>query len=155
MKSYDLTRKHIKSRDITFLTKAHIVKAMFLWMWELDHTGSWALKNWCFQTVVLQRTLESPLHSKEMNLVYPKGSEQWIFIGRTDAEVEASIPWSLDVKSWLIGKDHDAGKDWWQMEQRKTEDEMVGWHHRLDGHKFEQAPGAGDRQGSSWTRLSY
>ena len=100
-----------------------------VWMWELDYKESWALKYWCFWTVVLEKTLESPLDCKEIQLVHPKGNQSWIFIGRTDAEAEAPILWPLDVKSWLIWKDPDAGKDWRQEEKGMTEDEMVGWHH--------------------------
>ena len=110
-------------------------------MWELDNKESWALKNWCFWTVVLEKTLEGPLDCKEIKPVNPKGSQSWIFIERTDAEVEALIFWSSDARSWLIGKDPDAGKDWGQEEKGMTEDEMVGWYHQLDGHEFEQAPG--------------
>ena len=116
-------------------------------MWELDHKKRWALKNWCFWTVVLVNTLESPWDSKEIKPVHPKGNQSWIFIGRTDAEAEALILWPPDAKNWLIGKDPDAGKDWRQEEKGMTEDEMVGWHHQLDGHEFEQAPGVGDGQG--------
>ena len=118
-----------------------------VWMWELDCKESWALKNWCFETVVLEKTLESPLDCKKIKLVNPKGNQPWIFIGRTDAEAEAPMLWSPDVKNWLIGKDPDAWKDWRQ-EKGTTEDKMVGWHHRLDGHEFEQVPGVGDGQGS-------
>ena len=117
-------------------------------VWELDCKESWALKNWCFWTVVLEKTLESPLDCKEIWPVHPKGNESWIFIGRTDAGAETPILWPPDVKSWLIGKDPDAGKDWRQVAKWMTEDEMVGWHHRLDGHEFEYALGVGDRQGS-------
>ena len=118
-----------------------------VWMWELDYKESWVLKNWCFWTVVLEKTLESPLDCKEIQPVNPKENKSWLFIGRTDAETEAPVLWSPDVKSWLIRKDPDARKDWRQEEKGTTEDEMVGWHHQLDGHEFEQAPGAGDRQG--------
>ena len=107
-------------------------------MWELDYKESWAPKNWCFWTVVLEKTLKSPLDCKEIQQVHPKRNQSWIFIGRTDieAEAEASILWPPDVKSWLIGKDPDAGKDWGQEEKGKSEDEMVGWHHRLSEHEF-------------------
>ena len=116
-------------------------------MWELDHKESCALKNWCLWTGMLEKTLESPLDCKEIQPVHPKGDQSWVFIGRTDAEVETPILWPPHAKSWLIGKDPDAGKDWGQEEKGKTEDEMVGWHHRLNGHEFEQAPGVGDGQG--------
>jgi len=107
---------------------------------------SWMIKkNWCLQTVVLEETLESPLDRKEIKPVNPKGNQPWIFIGRTDAEAEVPILWPPDVKNWLIGKDPDAGKDWRQ-EKGMTEDEMVGWHHQLDGHEFEQVPRVGDGQ---------
>ena len=116
-------------------------------MWELDYKESWALKNWCFWTVVLDKTLESPLDCKEIQPVCPKGHQPWKFIGKTEAEAETPIVWPPDVKNWLIGKDPDAGKDWKQ-EKGTTEDEMVGWHHWLDGHEFEQSPGVDDGQGS-------
>ena len=129
----------LKSRDITLPTKVHLVKAVVfpVVMWELDHKESWTLKNWCFWTVVLEQTLESPLDSKEIKPVNPKGNQSWIFIGMTDTEAEAPILWPPDVKNWLSGKDPDAGKDWRQEEKGTTEDEMVGWHHRLNGHEFE------------------
>ena len=113
-------------------------------MWELDHKESWALKNWCFWTVVLEKTVESPLDSMEIKSVNPKGNQSWIFIGRADAE--APILWPPDSKNWLIGKDHDAGEDWRQEVKGMTEVEMVGCHHWLDGHEFEQTPGVGDGQ---------
>ena len=117
-------------------------------MWELDHKEGWAPKNWCFWTVVLEKTLESPLDCKEIQLVHPKGDQSWVFIGRSDDEAETPIIWPPDAKNWLIRKDPDAGKDWRQEEKGMTEDEMVGWHHRIDGHEFERAPGVGDGQGS-------
>ena len=108
-----------------------------VWMWELDHKESWALKNWGFWTVVLEKTLESPLDCKEIQPVHPEGNQSWIFIGRTDTEAEAPILWPSDAKNWLIWKDPDAGKDWGQAEKQMTEDEMVGWHLQLNGHEFE------------------
>ena len=117
-------------------------------MWELDHKENKALKNWCFQTMVLEKTLvvlESPLDSKEIKPVHPKGNQPWIFTGRTDAE--APILWPPDVKSRLIGKDPDTGKDWRQKERSVTEDEMVGWHHWCNGHELGQTPGDGEGQG--------
>ena len=108
-----------------------------VWMSELDYKESWALKNWRFWTVVLEKTFESPLYSKEVQPVHPKGNESWIFIGRTDAEAEGPILWPPDGKSQFMGKDPDAGKDWRQEEKGMTEDEMVGRHHQLDGHEFE------------------
>ena len=115
-------------------------------MWELDHKESWEPKNWCFWSV-LEKTLESPLDCK-IKPVNPKGSQSWIFIGRTDAEAETPILWPPDVKKCLIGKDSNAGKDWRQEEKGMTEDEMVGWHHWLIGHEFEQTPGDSEGQGS-------
>ena len=117
-------------------------------MWKLDHKEDWVPKNWCFWTVVLEESLESPLDSKEIKPVNPKGNQPWIFTERTDAEAEAPILWSLDVKRWLIGKDPDAGKDWRQEEEGTTEDEIVGWHHQLNGCKFEQTQWDSEEQGS-------
>ena len=144
----------LKSRDISLPTKVHLVKAMVfpsshhVWMWELDHKESWMSKNWCFWSVVLEKTLDSPLGCKEIQPVHPKGNQSRIFIGRTDVEGETPILWPPDAKSWLIWKDPDAGKDWGQEEKGMTEDKMVGWHHWLDGHEFEQALGIGVGQGS-------
>ena len=133
-------------------TKVHVVKAMVfpvvIYGWELDHKGGWAPKNWCFWTVVLEKTPESPLDSKEIKSVHPKGNQPWLFIERTDAELEAPILWPHDVKSWLIGKDPGAGKNRGQEEKGTTEDEMVGWHHRLNGPEFEQALADCEVQGS-------
>ena len=117
-------------------------------MWELDYTERWAPKNWCFWTVVLEKTLESPLVCKEIQPVHPKENQSGIFIGRTDAEAETPILWPLAAKKWLIWKDPDAGKDWRWEEKGMTKVEMVGWHHRLNEHEFEKAPGVGDGQGS-------
>ena len=116
-----------------------------VWMWELDCEESWAPKNWCFWTVVLEKILESPLDCKEIQPVHPKGDQSWVFFGRTDAKAETPILWPPYVKSWLIGKDSDAGRDWGQEEKGTTEKEMAGWHYRLDGHEFEWTLGAGDR----------
>ena len=142
-------------------------------MWELENKKGWVQKNWCLLTMVLEKTLESPLDCKEIKPVNPKGNQSWIFIGRTDAEAETSTLWPPDVKNWLTEKDPDAGKDWRREEKGTTEDEMVGWHHQLNGHKSEQALGVGDGQGSlawcspwdhkesdtterlNWTDLSY
>ena len=142
----------LKSKDITLLTNVCTVKAMVfssshVWMWKLDYKESWPLKNWCFWIVVLEKTLESPSDCKEIQPVHPKGNKYWIFIRRTDAEAENPILWPLDVKNWLIGKHPDAGKDWRLEEKGMTEDEMVGWHHRLNGCEFERALGVGDGQG--------
>ena len=128
-----------------------------VWMWELDYKESWAPKNWCFWTVVLKKTLESPLDCKEIQPVHPKGYQSWVFLGRTDVEAETPILWPPDVKSWLTWEDPNAGKDWGQEEKGTTEDEMVGWHHWLNAHGFRWTPGVGDRQGSlvcfgSWGR---
>ena len=140
----------LQSRDITLLTKVCIVKAMvypvvIYGCESLTIKKSWAPKNWCFWTVVLEKTLESALDSKKIKPVNPKRNQHWIFIRRTDAEAEAPILWPPDAKNWLIGKDPDAGKDWGQ-EKRVIEDEMLGWHHWLNGHEFEETPGKG--QGS-------
>ena len=118
-----------------------------VWMWELDRKENWVLKNWCFWTVVLQKSLESPLDCKEMKPVNPKGNQPWIFIERTDAEAEAPILWPPYAKSWLIWKDPDPGKDGGQEEKGTTEEEMAGWHHWLDGRESEWTPGVGDGQG--------
>ena len=152
-KSYDQPRQHIKKQRHYFANKGPYSQSYdffssHVWMWELDHKGGWALKNGCFLTVVLVNTLESPLNYKEIKPVNPKGNQLWIFIGRTDTEAEAPILWPPDVKNRLIENDPDAGKDWRQEEGGMTEDEMVGWHHWLDGHEFEQAPGVGHGQGS-------
>ena len=115
-------------------------------MWKLNYKKSWAPKNWCFWTMVLEKTLESSLDCKEIQLVHPKGNQSWIFTGRTDDETP--ILWPPDAKNWLLEKDPDAGKDWRREEKGTTEDEMVGWHHRCNVHEFEQAPRVGDGQGS-------
>ena len=117
------------------------------WMWELDCEESWVPKNWCFWTVVLEKTLESPLDCKEIQPVHPEEDQSLVFIGRTDAEAETPILWPSDAKSWLIGKDPDSGRDWGQEEKGMKEDAMAGWHHRLNGHEFKWTPGVGDGQG--------
>ena len=147
----------LKSRDITLSTKVHLVKATVfpvarVWMWELDCEEGWAPKNWCFWTVVSEKTLESPLDCKEIQPVHPKGDQSWVFIGRTDAE--APTLWPADGKSWLIGKDPDAEKDWRREEKGATEDEMAGWHHQLSGLEFEQTLGDDAGQGSLACRSS-
>ena len=130
----------LKNRDITLPTKVHKRKIWFssshVWMWALDHKESWALKNSWFWTVVLEKTLESPLDFQEIKRVHPKGNKSWIFIWRTDAEAETPIIWPPDVKKWLIWKDPDVGKNWREKVKRTTEDDMFGWHHQLDGHEF-------------------
>ena len=151
----------LKSRDITLSTKVCIVKAMVfssghVWMWELDYKESWVPKNWCFWTVVLEKTLESPLDCKGVQPVHPKGDQSWVFIGRTDVEAETPILGHLMQKSWLIGTDPDAGKDWGKEEKGMAEDEMVGWHHWLNRHGFGWTLGVGDGQRglaccSSWS----
>ena len=127
LKSQDITDKGLSSQSCGF-PSSHI------WMWELDDKKSWVLNNWCFWTVVLGKTLESPLDIKEIKLVHPKGNQSWLFIGRTDAE--APVLWPPDAKNWLLGKDPDAGKDWRREEKGTTEDEMVGWHHQLNEHEL-------------------
>ena len=120
---------------------------MYVRMWELDHKEGWVLKSWCFQAVMLEKTLESPLDCKEIKPVNPKGNQPWMFIGRTDAEDEAPVLWPPDAESQLIGKDPDAGKDWRQEEKGMTEDEIVRWHHRLNRRESEQTPGDSEGQG--------
>ena len=150
-----------KSRDITLPTKVRLVKAMVfpvvMYGCESWTKESRAQKNWCFWTVVLEKTLESPLDCKEIQPAHPKGDQSWVFIGRTDTEAETPILWPPHAKSWLTGKDPDAGRDWVQEEKGTPEDEMAGWHHRLNGHEFEWTPGVGDGQGGlaccdSWGR---
>ena len=119
-----------------------------VWMWDLGHKERWALKNRCFWTVVLEKTLESTSDCKEIKPIHPKGNQYWVFIGRTDAEAETPILWLPDAKNWFVEKDPDAGKDWRREKKGMTEDEMVGLHHWLNGHEFEQALGVGDGQGS-------
>ena len=147
-KSYD---QHIKKQRHYFANKGpsgqgYGFSSSHVWMWELDCEESWAPKNWCFWTVVLQKTLESPFDCKEVQLVHPKGDQSWVFTGRTDAKAETAILCPPHAKSWLIGKDSDAGRDWRQ-QKGMTEDEMVGWHHWLDGCEFDWTPGVGDGQG--------
>ena len=142
---------HIKNQRHHFADKgpysqSYGLSSSHVWMWELDYEESWVLKNLCSWTEVLEKTLESPMDCKEIQPVYPKGNQSWIFIGRTDAEAEAPIFWPPDAKNWLTGKDSDAGRDWGQKEKGRTENEMVGWHHRLDGHEFGWTPGVGDGQ---------
>ena len=152
----------LKSRDITdkgLYNQSYGFSNSHIWVWELDHKESWELKNWCFWTVVLEKTLESPFDCMEIQPVHPKGNQSWIFIERTVAEAEATILWPLDAKNWLIGKDPDAGKDWKQEEKGTTEDEMVGWHHQLDRLEFELVMNreawcaAVHWVASSWTQL--
>ena len=139
--SYDQPRQHIKKQRHYFANKGlssqhYGFSSGHVWMWELDFKESWALKNWCFWTVVLEKTLESPFDWKEVQPVHPKGDQSWVFIGGTDVEAETPVLWPPDVKSWLIWKDPDAGKDWRQEEKGMAEDKMAGWHHQLNGHEF-------------------
>ena len=152
-KSYDQLRQHIKKQRHYFNNKglysqSYGFSSGHIWMWELDHKESWELKNWCFWTVVLEKTLESSLDCKEIQPVNLKGNQSWIVSGRTDTEAETPILQPPDVKNWLLRKNPDAGKDWRKEEKRMTDDEMVGWHHWLDVREFEQALGIGDGQGS-------
>ena len=133
-----------KSRDITLPTKVRLVKAMVFPVVMYGCEENWTLKNWCFWSVVLEKTLESPLDCKEIQPVHSKGDQSWVFFGRADAKAETPI--LSQAKSWLIGKDSDAGQDWRQEEKGMTEDEMAGWHHWLNGHEFEWTPGVGDGQ---------
>ena len=151
-KSYNQPRQHIKKQRYYVANKGPSnqscgFSSSHVWMLELNYKESWLLKNWCFWAVVL-KTLESPLDCKEIQPVHPKGNQSWIFIGRTGAEAETPILGPPHVKSWLIGKDPDAGKDWRQEKKGMREDEMVGWHHWLDIHEFEQAQGVGNGQRS-------
>ena len=160
-KSYDQPRYHIQKQRHYFANKGlssqgYGFSCGHVWMWELGCEG-WVPKNWCFWTVGLEKTLESPLDCKEIKPVHSQGNQSWIFIRRPDAEAETPIFWPPHVKSWLIGKDPDAGRDWGQEEKGTTEDEMAGWQYRLDGHEFEWTPGVGDGQGGlvccdSWGR---
>ena len=130
-KSYDKPRQHIKNQRHYFANKVpssqcYGFSSSHIWMWELDYKESWAPKNWCFWTVVLEKTLKSPLDCKEIQPIHPKGDQPWVFIGRTDVEAETQILWPPNVKSWSIGKDPDVGKDWGQEEKGRTEDEMIG-----------------------------
>ena len=151
-KSYDQPRCILESRDIALLTNVHLIKAMVfpvaVYAWE-----SWTIKKAeCRRTdafeLVLKKILESPFYCKQIQPGNPKGNQSWIFVERTGTEAETPILWPPDVKNWLTGKDPDAGKDWRQEEKGTTVDEMVGWHHQLDGHEFEQALGVGNGQGS-------
>ena len=143
-KSYDQPRQHVKKQrdyftDQVLSSQSYGFSSSRVSMWELDHKEGWLQRNWCFWTVVLEKTIQSPLDFREIRSVSPKGNQSWIFIGRTDAEAETPMLWSPDVKSTLIRKDLDAGKDWRQEEKGMTEDEIVGWYHILNEHEFEQA----------------
>ena len=152
-KSYDQPRQYIKKQRHYFANKSPSSQgsgfsSSYVWMWELDYKESWAPKNWCFLICGVGEDSWESLGLQGFQPVNPKSNQSWIFIGRTDAEAEIPILWPPDVKNWLIGKDPDAGKDWRWEKQEMTEDEMVGWHHWLNGHEFEQALGVGDGQGS-------
>ena len=134
-------RTGLKSSYLLILKNYHVR------IWELDYKESWAQKNWCLWTVVLEKTLEGPLDCKEIQPAHPKGDQSWVFIGRTDVEAETPVLWPPDAKSWLIWKDPDAGKDWGQEEKGTMEDEMVGWHHRHNGHGSGWTLGVADGQG--------
>ena len=141
-----------RSRDIKFANKGpssqgYGFSSGHVWMWKLDYEESWAPKNWCFWTVVLEKTLESPLDCKEIQPDHSEGDQSWVFFGRTDAKAETPVLWPSHAKRWLIGKDSDAGRDWRQEEKGTTEDEMAGWHHWLDGHESVWTLGVGDGQG--------
>ena len=142
IRSYDKPIQHIKKQRHYFANKGpysqnYGFSSSHVWMWELDHKERWVLKNWCVWTVMLNKTLESPLDCKEIQPVHSEGNQSWIFIGKTDAKAEAPVHWPPDAKSWLIRKDPDTGKEWRQEEKGTTEDEMVGWHHWLNGYEFE------------------
>ena len=146
-------RQNIKKQRHYFANKGpssqgYGFSSSHVWMWQLEYKESWAPKNWHFWTVVLEKTLESPLNCKEIQSVYPKGYQSWIFIGRIDAEAESPMLWPPDGKNWLIGKESDAGKDWGPEEKGMIEDEMFGWNHQVNGHEFDQALRVGNRQGS-------
>ena len=150
-KNYDKHRQCIKKQSYHFAdqgpySQSYGFFSSLVWMWELGHNEGWALKNWCFQIIMLEKTLESPLDSTETKPVSTKGNQPWLFTGSSDAE--APILWPPDAKSQLTGKDPDAGKGWGQKEKRVTEDGMVGWHHRFNGHEFEQILGDSEGQGS-------
>ena len=136
-------RQHIKKQRRHYFankgpsSQSYDFSSSHVWVWELEYKEIWVLKNWCFWTVVFEKTLESALDCKEIQPVHPEGNQSWIFIGSTDTEAETPLFWPPDAKSWLIGKDPDAGKDWGQEEKGMTEDEIAGWHHRLNGHEFE------------------
>ena len=150
--SYDQPIQHIQKQRHYFASKSLASQSYgfssgHVWMWELDSEGSWAPKNWCFWTVVLEKTLESPLDCKEVQPVHTKRDQSWMLIGRTDVKAETPVLWPPDAKNWLVWKDPDAGKDWRWEEKGTAEDKIVGWHHWLSGHEFEQALGVGDGQG--------
>ena len=150
----------LKSRDIANKgpsSQGHGFSSSHEWIWELDYEESLAPKNWCFWTVVFEKTLESPLDCKEIQPVHSEGDQFWVFFGRNDAKAETLVLWPPQAKSWLIGKDSDAGRGWGQEKKGTTKDEMAGWHHQLDRHEFKWTWGVGDGQGglaccNSWGR---
>ena len=151
--SCDIPKEHVKKQRHYFSDKSpysqsYVFSSSHIWMWELNHKEGWVPKNWCFQTMVLEKTLESPLDSQEIKPVNPKGNQPWIFIGKTDAKAEAPVVWPTALKSQLIWKDPDARKDWRQEEKGVTEDEMVRWHHWHNGNEPKQTPGDHEGQGS-------
>ena len=151
-KSYDQFQQHIKKQRHYFANKgpssqSYGFSSSHVCIWELDHEEGWVPKNWCFWTVVLEKTLESPLECKEIQPVHSEGDQPWDFFGRNDAKTETPVLWPPHAKSWFIGKDSDAGRDWGQEEKGTTEDEMAGWHQELDGRESEWTPGDGDGQG--------
>ena len=152
LESYDQPRQHIKKQRHYFVNKGpssqgYGFSSSHVWMSELDYKESWVPNNWIVWTAVLEKAVKSPLDCKEIQPIHPKGTQSWIFIGRTNVEAETPILWPPDVKNWLIWKDHDGGIDWRLEEKGMTEDEMVGWHHQLNGHEFEWALGVGNGQG--------
>ena len=151
---FGVTQSWTQLKRLSSSTQGYGFSSSHIWMWELDCEESWALKNWCFWTVVLEKTRESPLDCKEIQPVHSKGDQSWVFFGRTDAKAETPVLWPPHAKSWLIGKDSHAGRDWGQEEKGTTEDEMAGWHHRLDGREFEWTLEVGDATAccDSWGR---
>ena len=154
-KSYEQTRQHIKKQRHYFANKdlssqSYDFCSSHVWIWELDHKECWVLKNGCFWTVVLEKTLESPLDCKEIQPVHSEGDQPWNFFGGTDAEAETPVLWPPHVKSWLIRKDSDTGRHWGLEEKGTTEDEMAGWHHWLNGHESEWTPGVGVMDREAW-----
>jgi len=142
-------RHHFANKGLS--SQSYAFSSHHVWMWEVDHKEGWALKNWCFWTVVLEKTLESPMDSKEIKPVNPKGNQPWIFIERMDAKAETPIFWPPDTKRQLTRKDPDARKDWGQEEKGMTEDKMVGWHHQFNRHEFEQTlEDSGGQRSLSW-----
>ena len=160
--SYDQPRQYIQNQRHCFSnncpsSRSNGFSSDNVWMWELDCEESWVPKIWCFWSVVLEKTLESPLDFKEIQLVYSKGDQSRVFFGRNDAKTETPVPWPPHAKCWLTGKHSDAGRDLGQEEKGMTKDELAGWHHQLDGHEFEWTPGVGDGPGGltcydSWSR---